>query len=72
MSRVTMDVSDKMLDLIKDLQVRTGSETPAELIRKAVSVYRFLVEAYEAGESVEIHRKNGKVDGVRVIPDRVA
>lgn len=69
--RVTLDISDKMLDLLKDLQVRTGKMTIGEVLQAAASVYGLLIEEHEKGNQIRICSSKGKpLHQVKVILDR--
>ncbi len=63
MVTVTMELSDKMNDLMNDLQKRADAPNRAEVIRRAVSIYDVLLADFQAGNPIRIvDRQTGKVN----------
>ncbi len=60
-TRIQLDVSEKMLDLIDDLVEDTGAATRAELIRRSLSIYALLLKETKASGRVEISKGNRRV-----------
>ena len=59
-TRIQLDLSDPMVELLDGLVRDTEAATRAEVLRRAVSVFALLISEKKAGRSLEIVGKNGK------------
>jgi hypothetical protein len=54
MKRLSVNINDHTAVALEDLAV-TGDVTVTEVIRRAVSVYKFVMDETDAGKTLQIH-----------------
>lgn len=66
MTRLSVNLNDETAVAIRDSMRRHG-RTATETIRRAVSMYRFLIRARDAGQRVRLVDKDGAVTYVEFL-----
>ncbi len=67
-TRIQLDLTDTMRDLIDELVEETGAATRAEILRRAVSIYAMLLEETKGGRRLQIVGKKGPPERVLLAP----
>lgn len=59
-TRLNLEMTARVRMALEEMRHRTGAESMAEVIRRALAVYQYVVDAREGGEKVLVQGKDGQ------------
>ena len=67
MSRLQLEVPERVLESVNALKERTGVGSQTDVVRNALRLYEWYIEEFGEERAIEIHAQSGKVEKVPLV-----